>query len=158
MSLVLNSTNMTHFVYGIAANVAAVLLYGSNFAPIKRVETGDGEQTALCQKSEDGQVEGVTPVWERACCVHRDVLPLGVLCRHLGHICDRERAASDAQVLPFCDARRCHLGHRYRLLTCKLIVMMLVPSTANCLALNLCHNENVPMNVSLSDFGAVVTI
>lgn len=62
MSLVLNSTNMTHFVYGIAANAAAVLLYGSNFAPIKRVETGDGEPTALCQMSEDGQVKGVTAV------------------------------------------------------------------------------------------------
>ncbi|KAM8733798.1 transmembrane protein 144b [Acanthopagrus schlegelii] len=42
LSLVLNSTNMTHFVYGIASNVAAVLLYGSNFVPIKRVEAGDG--------------------------------------------------------------------------------------------------------------------
>ncbi|KAM9849643.1 transmembrane protein 144b [Aulostomus maculatus] len=37
-----NSTNMTHFTYGIAANVVAVLLYGSNFVPIKRIETGDG--------------------------------------------------------------------------------------------------------------------
>ncbi|XP_067455998.1 transmembrane protein 144b [Thunnus thynnus] len=38
----LNSTNMTHFAYGIAANVVAVLLYGSNFVPVKRIETGDG--------------------------------------------------------------------------------------------------------------------
>ncbi len=38
------STNMTHFAYGIAANVVAVLLYGSNFVPVKRIETGDGEQ------------------------------------------------------------------------------------------------------------------
>ncbi|XP_058504888.1 transmembrane protein 144b [Solea solea] len=37
-----NSTNMTNFVYGIAANAVAVLLYGSNFVPIKRIETGDG--------------------------------------------------------------------------------------------------------------------
>ncbi|XP_018534939.1 transmembrane protein 144b isoform X2 [Lates calcarifer] len=37
-----NSTNMTHFAYGIAANVVAVLLYGSNFVPVKRIETGDG--------------------------------------------------------------------------------------------------------------------
>ncbi|XP_061895841.1 transmembrane protein 144-like [Entelurus aequoreus] len=37
-----NSTNMTRFAYGIAANVAAVLLYGSNFVPVKRIETGDG--------------------------------------------------------------------------------------------------------------------
>ncbi|XP_061829360.1 transmembrane protein 144-like [Nerophis lumbriciformis] len=37
-----NSTNMTRFAYGLAANVAAVLLYGSNFVPVKRVETGDG--------------------------------------------------------------------------------------------------------------------
>ncbi|XP_054648995.1 transmembrane protein 144b isoform X2 [Dunckerocampus dactyliophorus] len=41
-TLRLNSTNMTHFTYGIAANVAAVLLYGSNFVPVKRIETGDG--------------------------------------------------------------------------------------------------------------------
>ncbi|KAM7417220.1 hypothetical protein PAMA_017050 [Pampus argenteus] len=33
---------MTHFAYGIAANVVAVLLYGSNFVPVKRIETGDG--------------------------------------------------------------------------------------------------------------------
>ncbi|CAK6968312.1 transmembrane protein 144b [Scomber scombrus] len=38
----LNSTNMTNFAYGIAANVVAVLLYGSNFVPVKRIETGDG--------------------------------------------------------------------------------------------------------------------
>ncbi|XP_075958926.1 transmembrane protein 144b [Anarhichas minor] len=37
-----NSTNMTHLVYGIAANVVAVLLYGSNLVPVKRIETGDG--------------------------------------------------------------------------------------------------------------------
>ncbi|XP_073343396.1 transmembrane protein 144b [Pagrus major] len=42
LNLDFNSTNMTHFVYGVAANVAAALLYGSNFVPIKRVETGDG--------------------------------------------------------------------------------------------------------------------
>lgn len=42
-----NSTNMTHFAYGIAANVVAVLLYGSNFVPVKRIETGDGEHTAF---------------------------------------------------------------------------------------------------------------
>ncbi|XP_038555558.1 transmembrane protein 144b isoform X2 [Micropterus salmoides] len=37
-----NSTNMTHFAYGIVANAVAVLLYGSNFVPVKRIETGDG--------------------------------------------------------------------------------------------------------------------
>ncbi|XP_074505254.1 transmembrane protein 144b isoform X1 [Sebastes fasciatus] len=38
----MNSTNMTHFLYGITANTIAVLLYGSNFVPIKRIEAGDG--------------------------------------------------------------------------------------------------------------------
>ncbi|XP_020515076.1 transmembrane protein 144 [Labrus bergylta] len=38
----INSTNMTHFAYGITANVVAVLLYGSNLVPVKRIETGDG--------------------------------------------------------------------------------------------------------------------
>ncbi|KAI3351458.1 hypothetical protein L3Q82_020312 [Scortum barcoo] len=38
----LNSTNMTHFAYGITATTISVLLYGSNFVPIKRIETGDG--------------------------------------------------------------------------------------------------------------------
>ncbi|KAM9795604.1 transmembrane protein 144-like [Neosynchiropus ocellatus] len=37
-----SSTNMTHFTYGITANVVAVLLYGSNFVPVKKIETGDG--------------------------------------------------------------------------------------------------------------------
>uniref|UniRef100_A0A672ZJS3 Transmembrane protein 144b n=1 Tax=Sphaeramia orbicularis TaxID=375764 RepID=A0A672ZJS3_9TELE len=37
-----NSTNVTHFVYGVAANAVAVLLYGSNYVPVKRIETGDG--------------------------------------------------------------------------------------------------------------------
>ncbi|KAM3866974.1 transmembrane protein 144b [Diretmus argenteus] len=38
----LNSTNMTNFAYGFAANMVAVLLYGSNVVPVKRIETGDG--------------------------------------------------------------------------------------------------------------------
>lgn len=42
-----NSTNMTHFAYGIVANAVAVLLYGSNFVPVKRIETGDGRHTAI---------------------------------------------------------------------------------------------------------------
>ncbi|XP_041800597.1 transmembrane protein 144b [Chelmon rostratus] len=37
-----NSTNITHFAYGIAATVFSMLLYGSNFVPLKRIETGDG--------------------------------------------------------------------------------------------------------------------
>ncbi|XP_041846428.1 transmembrane protein 144b isoform X2 [Melanotaenia boesemani] len=37
-----NSNNMSHFAYGLTANIAAVLLYGSNFVPVKRIETGDG--------------------------------------------------------------------------------------------------------------------
>ncbi|XP_068182232.1 transmembrane protein 144b [Antennarius striatus] len=37
-----NSTNMTRFAYGIAANVLSVLLYGSNLVPVKKIETGDG--------------------------------------------------------------------------------------------------------------------
>ncbi|XP_029368902.1 transmembrane protein 144b [Echeneis naucrates] len=41
-NLTFNSTNMTNFAYGITANVVAVLLYGSNFVPVKRIETGDG--------------------------------------------------------------------------------------------------------------------
>lgn len=43
----LNSTNLTQLAYGIAANVAAVLLYGTNFVPVKRIELGDGE-TSPC--------------------------------------------------------------------------------------------------------------
>lgn len=39
----LNSTNLTQLAYGIAANVAAVLLYGTNYVPVKRIELGDGE-------------------------------------------------------------------------------------------------------------------
>uniref|UniRef100_A0A3Q3VS36 Uncharacterized protein n=1 Tax=Mola mola TaxID=94237 RepID=A0A3Q3VS36_MOLML len=37
-----NASNVTRLVYGTAANAAAVLLYGSNFVPVKRIETGDG--------------------------------------------------------------------------------------------------------------------
>uniref|UniRef100_A0A3Q2CEP3 Transmembrane protein 144b n=1 Tax=Cyprinodon variegatus TaxID=28743 RepID=A0A3Q2CEP3_CYPVA len=37
-----NSTNVTNFAYGITANMAAVVLYGSTFVPVKRIETGDG--------------------------------------------------------------------------------------------------------------------
>lgn len=42
-ALALNSTNLTQLAYGIAANVAAVLLYGTNFVPVKKIELGDGE-------------------------------------------------------------------------------------------------------------------
>uniref|UniRef100_A0A3Q3A8Q7 Transmembrane protein 144b n=2 Tax=Kryptolebias marmoratus TaxID=37003 RepID=A0A3Q3A8Q7_KRYMA len=37
-----NSTNITNFAYGLAANMIAVVLYGSTFVPVKRIETGDG--------------------------------------------------------------------------------------------------------------------
>ncbi|XP_007551096.1 transmembrane protein 144b [Poecilia formosa] len=37
-----NSTNFTNFAYGLTANIAAVVLYGSTFVPVKRIETGDG--------------------------------------------------------------------------------------------------------------------
>lgn len=37
-----NSTNF-NFVYGIAANAVAVLLYGSMSVPVKKIETGDGK-------------------------------------------------------------------------------------------------------------------
>lgn len=38
-----NSTNVTNFIYGIAANAVAVLLYGSTCVPVKKIETGDGK-------------------------------------------------------------------------------------------------------------------
>lgn len=39
-----NSTNdMTRFTCGMVANLASVLLYGSSFVSVKRIETGDGE-------------------------------------------------------------------------------------------------------------------
>uniref|UniRef100_A0A146ZR25 Transmembrane protein 144 n=1 Tax=Fundulus heteroclitus TaxID=8078 RepID=A0A146ZR25_FUNHE len=37
-----NSTNITNFAYGLAANMAAAVLYGSTFVPVKRIEMGDG--------------------------------------------------------------------------------------------------------------------
>ncbi|XP_008324822.1 transmembrane protein 144b isoform X3 [Cynoglossus semilaevis] len=37
-----NSTNMTDFVYAISANVVAIVLYGSTFVPVKKIEMGDG--------------------------------------------------------------------------------------------------------------------
>ncbi|KAM4621922.1 transmembrane protein 144b [Polymixia lowei] len=37
-----NSTKVTRLAYGFAANALAVVLYGSNFVPVKRIETGDG--------------------------------------------------------------------------------------------------------------------
>lgn len=44
---VINSTNMTNFAYGCAANVVAVILYGSNLVPVKRIEVGDGKHSAF---------------------------------------------------------------------------------------------------------------
>lgn len=46
-ALALNSTNLTQLAYGIAANIAAVLLYGTNFVPVKRIELGDGESHSV---------------------------------------------------------------------------------------------------------------
>uniref|UniRef100_A0A3Q2CEB8 Transmembrane protein 144b n=1 Tax=Cyprinodon variegatus TaxID=28743 RepID=A0A3Q2CEB8_CYPVA len=42
-----NSTNVTNFAYGITANMAAVVLYGSTFVPVKRIETGDGDCASI---------------------------------------------------------------------------------------------------------------
>ncbi|XP_038867579.1 transmembrane protein 144a [Salvelinus namaycush] len=36
------SSNTTEMAYGFVANTIAVILYGSNFVPVKRIETGDG--------------------------------------------------------------------------------------------------------------------
>ncbi|KAK6298565.1 hypothetical protein J4Q44_G00316200 [Coregonus suidteri] len=36
------SSNMTEMAYGFVANIIAVILYGSNFVPVKRIDTGDG--------------------------------------------------------------------------------------------------------------------
>lgn len=38
------SSNSSTFLYGLSANIAAVLLFGSCTVPIKRIETGDGER------------------------------------------------------------------------------------------------------------------
>ncbi|XP_029626617.1 transmembrane protein 144 isoform X3 [Salmo trutta] len=38
----LGSLNTTEMAYGFVANSIAVILYGSNFVPVKRIETGDG--------------------------------------------------------------------------------------------------------------------
>ncbi|CAB1325561.1 unnamed protein product [Coregonus sp. 'balchen'] len=35
------SSNMTEMAYGFVANIIAVILYGSNFVPVKRIDTGD---------------------------------------------------------------------------------------------------------------------
>uniref|UniRef100_A0A3B5M8C8 Transmembrane protein 144 n=1 Tax=Xiphophorus couchianus TaxID=32473 RepID=A0A3B5M8C8_9TELE len=42
-----NSTNVTNFAYGLIANMAAVVLYGSTYVPIKRIETGDGNCASI---------------------------------------------------------------------------------------------------------------
>lgn len=41
----LGSLNMTGMAYGFVANSIAVILYGSNFIPVKRIETGDGKRS-----------------------------------------------------------------------------------------------------------------
>ena len=38
--------NTTNLAYGFVANIAAAVLFGSSYVPIKRIDTGDGEQTA----------------------------------------------------------------------------------------------------------------
>ncbi|CDQ87659.1 transmembrane protein 144 isoform X1 [Oncorhynchus mykiss] len=38
----LGSSNTTEMAYGFVANSIAVILYGSNFVPVKKIETGDG--------------------------------------------------------------------------------------------------------------------
>lgn len=37
-----NTSNITNFAYGLTANLAAAVLYGSTFVPVKKTETGDG--------------------------------------------------------------------------------------------------------------------
>lgn len=39
-----NTSNITNFAYGLTANLAAAVLYGSTFVPVKKTETGDGKQ------------------------------------------------------------------------------------------------------------------
>lgn len=46
-----NSTNMTDFVYAISANVVAIVLYGSTFVPVKKIEMGDGLYSRVLYES-----------------------------------------------------------------------------------------------------------
>ena len=41
----LGSSNTTEMAYGFVANSIAVILYGSNFVPVKKIETGDGKRS-----------------------------------------------------------------------------------------------------------------
>lgn len=42
-----NEANSTDSTYGYVACVFAILLYGSNFVPVKTIDTGDGEECIL---------------------------------------------------------------------------------------------------------------
>lgn len=42
-----NEANSTDTTYGFVACVLAILLYGSNFVPVKTIDTGDGEECIL---------------------------------------------------------------------------------------------------------------
>ncbi|TNN37340.1 Transmembrane protein 144 [Liparis tanakae] len=61
-----NSTNATHLAYGVAANVLAALLYGSNFVPVKRIEMGDGNIAAVTIVKAIGLSVG-SVIWSSSC-------------------------------------------------------------------------------------------
>lgn len=46
VQLVTNSSNGTDLTYGFVSCGVAVLFYGSNFVPVKKIPTGDGKDEA----------------------------------------------------------------------------------------------------------------
>lgn len=80
----LNSTNVTHLAYGVAANVLAALLYGSTFVPVKRIETGDGEKNLLLVKPSSFLSFFFFFTLMFLCSVSRHVLSVGLLCIDMG--------------------------------------------------------------------------
>lgn len=114
-TLALNSTNLTQLAYGIAANVAAVLLYGTNFVPVKRIELGDGESLSV---SHNRAVEKVR-CW-LVIIISRYVLSVGDLCSHLDRCYGRRHDKEVSQVPAIRNDRWSHLGHRYIHPSCHL--------------------------------------
>lgn len=78
---IFNSTNVTHLICGITANVAAALLYGSNFVPVRRIETGDGKPNTF-----SWWLQWIVKHWSYLCSPERYVLSMGSLCSNMGCI------------------------------------------------------------------------
>lgn len=149
-----NSTNVTNFAYGITANMAAVVLYGSTFVPVKRIETGDGEQKDTIWTPPTPYI--MPKMFLKPVLISRHVLSFCELCIYMGCISSRRPLYANTEISSSCDVWRCSLVYRYFLLKAQFWANQISIFLCSCGAENgLKASNKCPVYCNLSNNGVL---